>query len=165
MVKRLSRRMLFSRTNRRVIRWGQRIVPPGFQGFSLYAIGRFFFQALDQGRVETRASAISFKVFIAFFPAVIVVLTLIPYIPIPDAQERMLATFQEQMPAAVFGFIEGQLHDLLVKKHGTLLSVSFVVGVYLASNSIDAILHGFSGSTNLTHWHSALPILELPLKS
>jgi uncharacterized BrkB/YihY/UPF0761 family membrane protein len=43
----------------------------------------------------------------------------------------------------VYTFIESTLHDLLVKKHGALLSVSFLVGVYLASNSIDAILHGF----------------------
>jgi membrane protein len=34
--------------------------------------------------------------------------------------------------------------------------VSFISGLYLASNSIDAILEGFSGSTNLTKWHSAL---------
>ena len=155
-MKRLRRKLLFSRAHRTFIRWAKRIQPPGFEDFSLYAIGRFFFQALDKGQVETRASAISFKVFIAFFPAVIVVLTLIPYIPIPDAQERMLATFQEQMPSAVFGFIEGQLHDLLVKKHGTLLSVSFLVGLYAASNSIMAFLLGFSGSSNLSTHHSPL---------
>jgi membrane protein len=155
-MKRLKRKLLFSRAHRTLIRWTKRIVPPGFEGFSLYAIGRFFLQALDEGQVETRASAISFKVFVAFFPAVIVVLTLIPYIPIPDAQERMLATFKEQMPAEVFGFIEGQLHDLLVRKHGTLLSVSFLIGLYAASNSIMAFLLGFSGSSNLSTRHSPL---------
>lgn len=41
-----------------------------------------------------------------------------------------------------------------MKKHGTLLSISFLVGIYLASNSIDAILAGFSGSANHTTWHS-----------
>lgn len=150
------RRLLYSRANRRLIRLSQRIILPGFEGFSLYAISRFFFRALDEGRVETRASAISFKVFLAFFPAVIVLLTLIPYIPIPNAQERMLATFQEQMPPEVYDFIEGQLHDLLVRKHGTLLSISFLIGLYAASNSIMAILLGFSGSSNLSARHSGL---------
>jgi membrane protein len=60
------------------------------------------------------------------------------------------------LPEEVYRFIQGTLEDLVVKKHGTLLSVSFVIGVYLASNSIDAILEGFSGSTNLGTWHSAL---------
>jgi membrane protein len=131
-------------------------VLPGFEGFSLYAISRFFFRALDEGHLITRASAISFKLFLAFFPAVIVLLTLIPFIPIPDAQERLLITFQEQMPAEVYTFIESQLHDLLVKKHGTLLSVSFLIGLYAASNSIMAILLGFSGSSNLSARHSPL---------
>ena len=138
------------------MRWGQRIVLPGFQGFSLYAISRFFFRSLSEGQLITRASAISFKVFLAFFPAVIVLLTLIPYIPIPNIQDDLLKTFQEQMPDEVYTFIEGQLHDLVVRKHGTLLSVSFLVGLYAASNSIMAILLGFSGSSNLSARHSPL---------
>ncbi|MBV6406274.1 MAG: YihY/virulence factor BrkB family protein [Flavobacteriales bacterium] len=156
MLERLRRKLLFSRPFRRLVGWAQRVRLPGFAGFSLYAISRFFFRALATGRLETRASAIAFKLFLAFFPAVIVLLTLIPYIPIADFQVKLLDTFRSMLPLEVYRFIEETLHDLLVKKHGTLLSVSFVVGVYLASNSIAAILQGFSGSTNLLRWHSAL---------
>lgn len=155
MIERIARRALFSRPFRQLIRWLRRVVLPGFEGFDLYQILRFFVSALAQGRIITRASAISFKLFLAFFPAVIVLLTLIPYIPVPDFQTRLLDAFRQMMPAEVFQFIESTLHDLLVKKHGTLLSISFVSGLYLASNSIDAILEGFSGSTNLSNWHSA----------
>ena len=69
MVERLKRRILFSRPFRTLIGWGQRIVLPGFEGFSVYAISRFFFRAIGQGHLITRASAISFKLFMAFFPA------------------------------------------------------------------------------------------------
>jgi membrane protein len=155
MVKRLLRKALYSKPVRQLIRWMRRVVLPGFEGFDLYQILRFFVGALAQGRIITRASAIAFKLFLAFFPAVIVLLTLIPYIPVPDFQVRLLDTFREMMPIEVFRFIESTLHDLLVKKHGTLLSVSFLSGLYFASNSIDAILEGFSGSTNLSNWHSA----------
>lgn len=152
----LKKKVLYSRAFRQLVGWAKRIVPPGFEGFSVYEISRFFFNAVFAGQITTRAAAIAFKLFVAFFPAIIVLLTLIPYVPIPDFQAKLLDTFEEMMPLEVFRFIEGQLHDLVVKKHGTLLSVSFVVGLYLASNSIDAILQGFSGSTNLTFWHSAL---------
>ncbi|MBX2977791.1 MAG: YihY/virulence factor BrkB family protein [Flavobacteriales bacterium] len=152
----LKKKVLYSRAFRQLVGWAKLIVPPGFEGFSVYEISRFFFNAIFAGQITTRAAAIAFKLFVAFFPAIIVLLTLIPYVPIPDFQARLLETFEEMMPLEVFRFIEGQLHDLVVKKHGTLLSVSFLVGLYLASNSIDAILHGFSGSTNLTFWHSAL---------
>jgi membrane protein len=156
MVKRIKRRIMFSRPFRQLLGWAKRIILPGFEGFSLYEISRFFFKALTAGNLTTRASAIAFKLFVAFFPAVIVLLTLIPYVPISDFQDRLLDTFEEMMPFEVFQFIESTLHDLVVKKHGTLLSVSFLAGVFFASNSIQAILEGFSGSTNLTTWHSAL---------
>jgi membrane protein len=156
MFQRLWRKILYARANRRVIAWSQRIVLPGFDGFSLYRISRFFFLALHEGQLVTRASAISFKVFLAFFPAIIVLLTLIPYIPIPNLQEELLATFEKQMPPEVYSFIEGQLHDLLLKKHGALLSVSFLIGLYAASNSIMAILLGLGGSSNLSSRRSPM---------
>jgi membrane protein len=156
MWERLKRKILFSRAFRSLIKWAKKIVLPGFEGFSLYAISRFFFSALTEGNLVTRASAISFKLFLAFFPAVIVLLTLIPYVPIEDFQTKLLISFHEILPLEVYKFVESTLHDLLVRKHGTLLSVSFVVGVYMASNSIDGILMGFSGSSNLTTWHSPL---------
>ncbi len=148
--------MLYSTSNRRVIRWSQRIVLPGFEGFSLYHISRFFFLALQQGQIVTRASAIAFKLFLAFFPAMIMLLTLIPFIPITDFQAMLLANFKAMLPNEVYAFIEGLLHDLVVKKHSTLLSVSTITGLYLASNSMDAILDGFSASYHVTRWHGAL---------
>lgn len=156
MVKRIKRKIMYSRPFRRLLGWTKRVVPPGFEGFSIYEISRFFIAAVFNGQITTRAAAIAFKLFLAFFPAVIVLLTLIPYIPIDNFQGRLLETFEEMMPLDVFKFIEGQLHDLVVKKHGTLLSLSFLVGIFFASNSINAILEGFSNSTNITIWHSAL---------
>lgn len=156
MIARLKRKLLYSRQNRRLVGWAKRIILPGFEGFSLYEISRFFFNALFEGRLVTRASAIAFKVFLAFFPAVLVLLTMIPYIPIPDFQSKLLSTFHDMLPGEVYVFIESTLHDLVIRKHGTLLSVSFLIGVYLASNSIDAILEGFSGSANHTTWHTPL---------
>jgi membrane protein len=153
---RIRRRILFSRATRRVLGWAERVAPPGFEGFTLYEISRFFFLAVSKGYLVTRAAAIAFKLFMALFPALIVLLTLIPYVPIENFQERLLGTFRTMMPLEVFAFIESTLEDLVVKKHGTLLSVSFITGLYFASNSINAILEGFSRSTNLSHWHSAL---------
>jgi membrane protein len=165
MVQGFARRLLFSSTIRRLVAWAKRAVIPGFSGFSLYEVGRFLATALAEGRLATRAAAIAFKLFLAFFPAVIVLLTLIPFVPIPDFQAHLLVNLQSTMPMEVYRFIENTLQDLVVKKHTTLLSVSFLVGLYLASNSIDAILAGFGSSTNLSTWHSALKrrILSLVL--
>lgn len=154
MFKRLWRKILYARANRRLIGWSQRIVLPGFEGFSLYRISRFFFLALSEGQLVTRASAIAFKLFLAFFPTIILLLTLIPFIPVVDFQEKLMGNFRDMLPVEVYGFIEDLLHDLVVRKHSGLLSVSFVVGLYLASNSMDAIMKGFSGSYHIERFHS-----------
>lgn len=154
MFERLWRKILYARANRRLIGWSERIVLPGFEGFSLYRISRFFFLALHEGQLVTRASAIAFKLFLAFFPTIILLLTLIPYIPVADFQEKLMDNFRDMLPLEVYGFIEELLHDLVVRKHSGLLSVSFLVGLYLASNSMDAIMNGFSGSYHIERFHS-----------
>lgn len=153
MAGRLVRKILFSRSVRRAIGILQGIVPPGFGGFSVYQVGRFFFQALFQGNLSNRAAAIAYRLFMALFPALIVLLTLIPFIPIADFQVKLLGAFQTMLPAEVFHFVEDLLHDLLLRKHSTLLSVSFLFGLYLASNSVNAILQGFRHSTLVTVWY------------
>ena len=154
MLERLKRRVLYSRPFRSLIAWSRRLVLPGFAGFSLYAISRFFFRAIGEGHLITRASAIAFKLFMALFPAIIVLLTLIPFVPIPEFQAKLMANLAELMPTEVFRFVESTLEDLVVKKHSTLLSVSFLLGLYFASNSVDAILNGFSESSQHDTWHN-----------
>jgi membrane protein len=131
----------------------QQIVLPGFGGFSIYHISRFFFHALFQGNLVNRAAAIAFRIFLAFFPAIIVLLTLIPFIPVPDFQEKLLGAFRNMLPGEVYHFIEGLLHDLVLRKHSALLSLSFVFGLFLASNSVNAVLQGFQHSTFVTEWY------------
>ena len=149
----LVRRLLFSRANRRTIHWLQQVVPPGFAGFSVYHISRFFLHALVKGNLVNRAAAIAFRIFLSVFPAIIVLLTLIPFIPVADFQTKLLGAFRAMLPGEVYGFIEGLLHDLLIRKHSALLSLSFVLGLFFASNSINAILQGFRHSTFVTDWY------------
>jgi len=148
MIRKLFRKLLFSRPTRWFIVTIDSIVLPGCKGFSIYKILHFFLRAIRDGKIVMRASAISFKLFMAFFPMIIMLLTLIPFIPIADLQEQILRTFSELLPDEVYVFVEETLKDL-VKKRGTLLSFSFLVVLWLASNSMNAILAGFGGSSNL----------------
>ncbi len=48
---------------------------------SLYAVTDFFIEGLSKGYIATRASAISFSFFLAIFPFLIFLFTIIPFIP------------------------------------------------------------------------------------
>jgi membrane protein len=137
------------RAVRTLVRALRSIKPPGFQGLSLWYVSRFFMEAIWKGAVPTRAAAISFRLFLAFFPGIILLLTLIPYIPIPDFQQQLLQSISEFFPGYTFTLFESTLDDLINKRHSTLLSVGFILTMYYASSSINAILLGFSESYHL----------------
>jgi len=122
---------------------------PGLQGLSLWQVSRFFWEAVMKGQVATRASAISFRLFLAFFPGIIMLLTLIPYIPIPNFQENLFDSIRGFFPGDTFSLFESTLDDLINRKHSALLSVGFILVIYYASNSINAVLIGFNTSYHL----------------
>ncbi|MCC6600748.1 MAG: YihY/virulence factor BrkB family protein [Crocinitomicaceae bacterium] len=131
---------------RKIIMILQSIKPWGFEGMSLWYVSSFFFTAVTKGDVPTRAAAISFRIFLAFFPAIILLLSLIPHIPIPEFQESLLGSIRGFFPGETFSLFESTLVDLISKKHNTLLSIGFILSLYYASSSINAILLGFRGN-------------------
>lgn len=118
-------------------------------GLSLWEITHFFGEALVKGQLATRASAISFRLFLAFFPGIIMLLTLIPYIPIPNFQANLFDSIRGFFPGDTFSLFEATLNDLINTKHSALLSIGFILVIYYASNSINAILLGFNTSYHL----------------
>jgi membrane protein len=119
---------------------------PGFQGLSMLVVGRFFIEALTKGSITTRAAAISFRLFLAFFPAIILLLSLIPYVPIPNFQKELMDSIHTFFPGDTFSLVEETLNDLINKKYNTLISIGFILVIYYASNSINAIFVGFNES-------------------
>lgn len=119
---------------------------PGFHGLSMLVVLRFFIEAVTKGAITTRAAAIAFRLFLAVFPALILLLSLIPYVPIPHFQEELFTGMKEFFPGDTFSLVETTLDDLVNKKYNTLVSVGFILVIYYASNSINAILLGFNES-------------------
>lgn len=134
---------------RKSIAFLERLRLPGLQGLSLWQVSRFFWEAVMKGQVATRASAISFRLFLAFFPGIIMLLTMIPYIPIPNFQENLFDSIRGFFPGDTFSLFESTLDDLINRKHSALLSLGFILVIYYASNSINAVLIGFNTSYHL----------------
>ena len=54
----------------------------GVEGMNLYDVLRFFGLGLINGSVSIRAASISFRLLLAFFPAMILLLSLLPHTPL-----------------------------------------------------------------------------------
>ncbi len=119
---------------------------PGFDTLSLYDALKFVKEAFTRSDIATKSAAISFKLFIALFPAVILLLTLIPYVPIENFQQDLLNSIAAIMPENVETIIFQTIEDLVLKKHTGFLSVGFILTIYYASSIINSILTTFSKS-------------------
>ncbi|MFW5756182.1 MAG: hypothetical protein ACOCWK_06240, partial [Tangfeifania sp.] len=53
----------------RMVKRAEKVSLPFFDGVPLYDVGIFFWKSIVDGSITTRASAIAFSFFIAFFPA------------------------------------------------------------------------------------------------
>ena len=120
------------------------ISPWGVEGMNLYDVLRFFVLGLINGSVSIRAASISYKLLLAFFPAMILLLSVLPHTPLKtnDVLDALLLFF----PGETVSLLELTINDLLEKSHVSILSIGFVLTAFYASNSVNAILTGFNAS-------------------
>ncbi|MFP4508696.1 MAG: YihY/virulence factor BrkB family protein [Spirochaetaceae bacterium] len=131
---------------RKIIDVSRRISIPGFNGLSLFEVGRFFAIGMRNGAITTRGSSIAFRIFLSIFPAVLFLITLIPYIPIPDFQETLLVLISGALPAEVTDLVEDTFRDLLVSQNAGLLSATLLLSLYTATRSMLGIIRSFDAS-------------------
>ncbi len=125
---------------------------PGFEGLSIYDLSEMYIRGIVQGALSTRASSIAFSLFMALFPLLIFMVTLVPflvsYISIGNANfdTEFLSFLESFLPNATgeyFGEIFQQIKD---QKRGGLLSSSFIISIFLMANGVNAIFGGFENS-------------------
>ncbi len=119
---------------------------PFFGGLPAYKLGKFFFQGLIEGFLTTRAAAIAYNLFLAIFPSIIFIFSLIPYIPMEGFQEQLQSELLFAAPAMMDTFIEETLFDIIENKHSSLLSLGFLLAMYFATSGVNSMLTAFSMS-------------------
>ncbi|MBS3806207.1 MAG: YihY/virulence factor BrkB family protein [Bacteroidales bacterium] len=129
---------------------------PGLYGIPLYDVIKFFMEGIRNGALTTRASSVAFNFVLAMFPATIFLFTLIPYIPINNFQNELLAVFENILPKTAFHFLESTLVDLVMRKNWGLLSFGALASLFFSMNGIHALIEGFNSSHHYVETRSWL---------
>lgn len=129
-----------------LVKLGKRIKIPGLEGMSLYDVIEMYFIGIVQGALTTRASGIAFSFFIAIFPFLLFILTLIPYVPIYGAQEGLLSIISNVLPPKTYDAVDTVIIDIINNQYGGLLSFGFIGSIFLMTNGVSAIFGGFEFS-------------------
>ncbi|NLB25151.1 MAG: YihY/virulence factor BrkB family protein [Bacteroidales bacterium] len=126
----------------------KRISLPFFDGEPIYNVMIFFWKSIVNGAITTRASAIAFSFFIAFFPAILFLFTLIPYIPIENFQNELFLIIQELLPESTFFVVEDTLTDIIMQPRGGLLSLGFFMALIFSTNGISSMMSAFDATVH-----------------
>lgn len=152
----------------RILIKAKKITFPGFDGMALYDVMVFFWRSIVDGALSTRASAIAFSFFVAMFPAIIFLFTLIPYIPIENFQNELFLLIEDMVPETTFMAIKETVLDILTRQRGGLLSLGFFMALIFSTSgfasmmsAFDASLHSFERRTWLGQRLIALLLLAI----
>ncbi len=145
-----------------VIEWTKRHTLPGFGRLSIFEVGSFFVKGMSNGTLGIRAASIAFNFFLAVFPALLFLSTLIPYIPITNFQTELMDLLEQLIPSDTFETIEETLADIVMYPRSGLLSIGCITTIIIVSNGVTAVIRAFNASTNT---HETRSFINLRLSS
>ncbi len=138
----------------KLVAFGKKIKIPGLVGMSLYDVLELYVIGIIQGALTTRAGGIAFSFFMAVFPFMLFILTLIPYIPIDGFQEGLFSFIKDVLPPQTFDAVNLVIGDIINNQYGGLLSFGFLLSIFLMTNGINAIFGGFEYSYHITEFRN-----------
>lgn len=149
MLKRLFRLLRASTLARGTSRWAKKIHPWGFEGLTLYEVAIFFGRGVNRVGLRHRAASMAYNFFIALFPSIIFLFTLIPFIPIDNFQETLFQAIKSIMPGSAFAMIQGTVEEIILHQNSKLLSFGFLAALYFSTAGIDAMMDAFNKSIHV----------------
>ena len=145
-----------------VVEWTKRHTLPGFGHLSMFEVGSFFVKGMTNGTLGIRAASIAFNFFLAVFPGLLFLSTLIPYIPIPNFQTELMDLLEQLIPSETFETIEETLADIVMYPRSGLLSIGCITTIIIVSNGVTAVIRAFNASINT---HETRGFLRLRMSS
>lgn len=138
------------------VKLGLTIKIPGLQGLSLYDVIEMYVIGIVKGALTSRAGGIAFSFFMALFPFLLFILTLIPFVPIDNFQADFLFMIEKLLPPKTVDSVHDVIKDIINNRYGGLLSFGFIASIFLMTNGVNAILGGFEYSYHVKEMRSIL---------
>ncbi|MCB0700941.1 MAG: YihY/virulence factor BrkB family protein [Chitinophagales bacterium] len=140
---RVGKAILNSRPVRLLFDIAKRIKLPGPDNLSLYEIGWFFVRELNT-QIFDRCAAVTYNFVMAIPPTLLVLFSLVPYLPLDGVQDAILDALKlvahnEKM----YDSISTVILDFMNNERGGVLSSGILLTLLFSSNGIMALLRSF----------------------
>ena len=95
---------------------------------------------IEKDAVFNGAAALVFYLILAIFPALIFLLSLLPYLPIPNLEQAIMDFIGQALPGEASATLGGVVNDLISQPRGDLLSFGLLGTLWAASSGLAAIM-------------------------
>ncbi|MXV37793.1 YihY family inner membrane protein [Flavobacteriaceae bacterium Ap0902] len=121
---------------------------PTLEDTNLYVLIKIYFASLIEGAITTRASAISWSLFLSLFPFLLFVYSWIPYLPNYDNIEGMMYSYlvNRIFPQNDAVQIESVVSIIARKTSNSWFTI--ILAVFFATNGVNSLMNGFSDTAN-----------------
>lgn len=93
------------------------------------------------------SAQMAYYFLLSMFPLLIVLFTLLPYLPVPH--QDLLEVIRGYAPVEAMDLIEKNLKEIMHNRNGGLLSIGIIGTIWAASNGINAIVGAFNKAYNV----------------
>ncbi len=102
--------------------------------------GRELLRKIKEDRVFNGAAALAFYWVLALFPAAIFLLTLLPYLPIANLEQAIMAQLHRVMPPQAADLFAGTVTGVVSHRNAGLLSFGLLFALWSASSGTYAVM-------------------------
>jgi membrane protein len=95
---------------------------------------------ISEDKVFNGAAALAYYLTLAIFPALILMMTLIPYLPIDRVDEAIMDLLRQALPAESHEMVAGVVHEVTAERRGGLLSFGLLGTLWAASTGMHAVM-------------------------
>lgn len=95
---------------------------------------------ISEDNVSNGAAALAYYLMLSIFPAMIALLTLLPYLPIDNLQGAILDFMKQAMPGEAAQMFTGVVQQVTSERKGGLLSFGLLAALWAASSGMFAVM-------------------------
>jgi len=126
-----------------LLHWSKTHSLPGLRRIPVYSLLVFIIRELKSDTLTTRANSMAYSFFLAIFPAIIVLFTLLAYTPLYENFDEVLReSIHDVMPGNAGNLLFKTIQNITTIPRSGLLSVGFFLSMWFASNGMLSMMHG-----------------------
>ncbi|MBI5544847.1 MAG: YihY/virulence factor BrkB family protein [Deltaproteobacteria bacterium] len=110
------------------------------QGVSWKRFAKDLKGEISDDNVSNGAAALAYYLMLSVFPAAIFLLSLLPYLPIPNVDTALMDLLRQALPGEAASLFTGVVQQVTSQRRGGLLSVGLLLTLWAASNGLYAIM-------------------------